>query len=128
MVTQTNMPAAPAVLYLALHTSDPTKTCAVGEVVGSGYARTAITFAAQTTAQSEDVENAAAVIFPTATGTEPLPITHYSIWDAATAGNALFYGTLDASVAWNLGGAVAFSIAALKKQFVTVPVVSFTPA
>lgn len=79
---------SPAQVYLALHTADPTEAGTGTEVSGGSYARQAITFGEPTDGSSS---NTAAINFPVATadwGT----ITHFSIRDAATAGNSLFYG------------------------------------
>lgn len=79
---------SPAQVYLALHTADPTEAGTGTEVSGGSYARQAITFGEPTDGSSS---NTAAINFPVATadwGT----ITHFSIRDAATGGNSLFYG------------------------------------
>ena len=79
---------SPAQVYLALHTADPTEAGTGTEVSGGSYARQAITFGGPTDGSSS---NTAAINFPVATadwGT----ITHFSIRDAATGGNSLFYG------------------------------------
>lgn len=84
---------APATMYAALHTADPTETGAVGELSGSGYARTAVAWGSSS---GGSIQNNATVSFPQATapwGT----VTHFSLWDASSGGNALYYGTLAAS-------------------------------
>lgn len=88
-----------ATIYLCLCTADPTDAAtgaSMNEVANSGsYARTAITFDA---AASRTVVQAAAVTFPTATGSWGT-ITHWAIADSGThgAGNVLATGALAAS-------------------------------
>ncbi|PGN53933.1 hypothetical protein CN978_29980 [Priestia megaterium] len=80
----------PTSVYLALYTSDPTDAKTGTEVTGGGYARQVITFAAPNNGASA---SSADVLFPVATagwGT----VTHIAIFDAATAGNMLYYGAL----------------------------------
>jgi len=84
---------APAAVYLALHTADPTDAGSGAEVSGGSYARQAITFnAAHATAGT--ITNSSAETFssmPVAT------VTHIGIWDAASSGNLLFHGAVTAS-------------------------------
>lgn len=84
---------APAAVYLALYTSDPTDAKTGTEVSGGAYARQVITFNAPTSGVSA---TAADVLFPIATagwGT----ITHFGILDASTVGNLLYHGALTSS-------------------------------
>jgi len=81
---------APATVYMALFTSDPTDAATGTEVTGGAYARQSMAFAAPSNGASS---NSADVLFPVATagwGT----VTHFAIYDAATAGNMLYYGVL----------------------------------
>lgn len=84
-------------VYAALHTADPTAAGNVGELtIGTNaYARVAVTndgtgFPA---ASGGVKSNGAAVTFPAATGSWG-SVTHFSIKDASTGGNTLFYGSL----------------------------------
>ncbi len=88
--------SAPATVYLALFTTDPTDAGSGTEVSTSGtnYARQSIAFssaASGTTSNSADVE------FSQATGSGFGTVTHFGIFDASTAGNLLFHGALTAS-------------------------------
>ena len=88
----------PSNVYVALHTGDPGETGALLELSGDGYARTVVTFGAPTDAGdgNSQVTNSAAVTFPAATadwGT----VTHFSLWDASSAGNCLWKGALTES-------------------------------
>lgn len=87
--------SSPATVYVALHTSDPTVTGnPVTEVSGAWYARQAATFAAQVI--SGQTNNSNTITYPGVT-VSPVTVTHFSIWDAATLGNMLEFGTLSAS-------------------------------
>lgn len=86
---------APAAVYVSLHTADPTAGALAGtEVSGGWYARKAATFAAQSTAGQ--TSNSNTITYDPVSG-GPVTVTHFAIWDAATLGNMLYYGTLAAS-------------------------------
>lgn len=96
---------SPATVYLALHTADPTEVGNVAEVATGSYARTAIAFAAPSNGA---VANSGTVTFPTASadwGT----VTHFTIWDASSGGNCLYYGTLTASKSVPNGATASFA-------------------
>ncbi|PEJ57384.1 hypothetical protein CN692_13300 [Bacillus sp. AFS002410] len=60
----------PTTIYVSLHTADPTETgSTAAEIVGNGYVRQAITFAAGTNAAgiATALSNGADVLFPAAT-------------------------------------------------------------
>ncbi|ASS64685.1 hypothetical protein [Paenibacillus sp. RUD330] len=80
----------PSALYIGLFTSDPTDAATGTEVSGGSYARQAVTFTSATTGS---VSNFADVLFPVATAAWGT-ITHFGIFDAATAGKLLYYGTV----------------------------------
>lgn len=84
---------APTTVYLALFTSDPTDAGTGTEVTGGSYARQAITFGAPSNGSSS---NSADVLFPTATAAWGT-ITHFGIYDAATAGNLLYQFSITTS-------------------------------
>lgn len=91
--------SSPAVVYVGLHTADPTDDGSGAEVSGGSYARTAVTFGAPSNGVST---NSADVEFPQASGTWGT-ITHIGIWDASSAGNLLYHTALDASKAISSG-------------------------
>lgn len=99
------MGTRPSAWHIALHTADPGAAGTANEVSGSGYTR--ISMGTPTVAASQ-VTNAGAITFPTVTDT-PYTVTHASVWDAATAGNALFYGTLSVAKALAVGDALVFA-------------------
>jgi hypothetical protein len=117
--------AAPSGLHVALHTADPTETGAVAEVTGNGYTRGALapsltnwrstngTTGSVSTGTGGATANAAAISFPTPTGAGWGAVTHFSIWDAGTGGNCLFYGALTSSKTINSGDTVSAAIDAI---------------
>lgn len=89
-----NVPwASPTTVYAALYINDPTDADTGTEVTGGGYARQAITFSAPSDGETTNVAD---VIFPEATANWG-NITHIGIRDAATGGNLLFHGELQAN-------------------------------
>jgi hypothetical protein len=90
---------AAAQTWISLHTSNPGTTGA-GEVSGGAYARVRV-FRDGTTspfwgaAASAAMRNTGAVTFPQ--GGASANVTHFGIYDAATSGNFLRGGPLDAS-------------------------------
>ncbi len=83
----------PATVYVALFTIAPGEAGGGTEVTGGSYVRQAITFGAAAAGVSS---NSAQVTFPVATadwGT----VVAAAVFDAATGGNQLYYGTLSAS-------------------------------
>ena len=118
---------APATMYFALFTSDPTETGAAGtEVSGGSYARVAVTAsltnfagtqsAGSTTASSGtsgQTSNNIAITFPAPTANWGVA-SHWALMDASTAGNAWVYGALTANKTINNGDpAPSFPIASL---------------
>jgi hypothetical protein len=85
--------SAPATVYLALFTTDPTDAGSGTEVSTSGtnYSRQSIAFSA---ASSGTTSNSADVEFSQATGSGFGTVTHFGIFDASSAGNLLFHGAL----------------------------------
>lgn len=108
--------SAPANVFIALYTVAPGETGGGTEVStsGTGYARvqlanTTASFAATSTSTKT---NAAAITFPTATadwGT----VVAFGIFDANSAGNLLYYGTLTTSKAINNGDTASFASGAI---------------
>lgn len=84
---------SPATVYLALFTSDPTDANTGVEVTGGTYARQPITFGAASNGASS---NSADVMYPVATANWGT-IVSVGVYDAATGGNLLYYGSLTTS-------------------------------
>lgn len=95
--------ASPAAVYVQLHTGDPGETGAAN--VAGETTRQAATF---TAASARSASSDADVVWSSVSTTETF--SHVSIWDAATAGNCLYYGPLSSSVAVDAGD--TFTVAA----------------
>jgi len=80
-------------LYVGVSTADPGEDGGtLAEPFGNAYARVATT-AASWERTAAEVSNAAQLAFPEATGAWG-SLTHFAVFDAATAGNIVFYGAL----------------------------------
>jgi len=95
--------AAAVTPYVALLTGTLTGDTPGTEVTGGGYARVSApaatwgpTSGAAGDSTAGTLTNAAVITFPTSTGawSAGASITHFGIFDAATVGNALYYGDL----------------------------------
>src|SRR4051812_21850347 len=82
---------SPTTVYMALFTAAPSDAGGGTEVSGNNYSRTAIAFAAPS--PSGTVTSSADVTFPTPSGSWGA-CTHFGIFDAASAGNLLYWGAL----------------------------------
>jgi hypothetical protein len=94
-------------VYVALHTADPTDAGTGTEVTGTGYTRVQVT--AWDAAASRATQNTNAIAWSSA-GSNWGTVSHIGIWDASSTGNLLFYGSLTTNK-WVDSG-VTFSIAA----------------
>lgn len=105
---------APATLYFAAHTADPTDAGSGTEVSGNNYARVSQTNNATNfpAASAGSKTNATAVAFPEASGSWGT-ITHVGVWDASTTGNLLMHAALDASKAIGAADTLSFAIGGL---------------
>ena len=83
----------PTTVYMALYTAAPSDAGGGTEISGNNYARQALSFGA---AASGSAANDGAVTF-TCTGGDWGTVTHFGIFDAASAGNLLVHGALTAS-------------------------------
>lgn len=105
----------PTNIYLGLWVGDPTDAGTGGaEVSGGSYARVLNNTwdAATTSGGKARSANTAAIAFPTATGSWGTP-SHWALWDAITAGNLLWHGTIDSPVAVPSGDGYEFAAGAL---------------
>lgn len=116
-------------LYVALLTAAPSDSGGGTEVSGGSYARVAVTSslanwagtqsAGSTVASSGtsgQTSNNNAITFPTPTASWGTA-THFAIYDAATAGNLLFYGALSIAKTINQSDTVSFPAASLTVTF-----------
>jgi hypothetical protein len=111
--------SVPSTLYLALFTTAPTSAGGGVEVstTSTAYARVAITnnstnWPAASGGGPGTKANGAAFTFPTATAAWGT-IVAWGLFDAASAGNGIYFGTLNTSRAVNLGDTPSFAIGAL---------------
>lgn len=113
--------AKPTTVYVALYTVLPTDASASGtEVTGGSYARVAVTNNSTNwpgpTTNNGTVTNGAAITFPAPTANWGT-VVGMAIYDAATVGNELFWGSLTTSKTINNGDpAPSFAIGALSIQ------------
>jgi hypothetical protein len=121
---------APANLFIALHTADPTDAGTGAEVSGGSYARVSLaatlanfsgTQGAGTTAASSgtggQISNNVAITFPAPTANWGT-VTHFSIRDLVTGGNLLVSGALTTARTINSGDAApSFAAGALTATF-----------
>lgn len=94
---------APATLYLALYTTDPTIADVGSEVTGGSYSRKAISFG---TEANGTVASNAIINF---TSMPAVTITHWGIRDASSGGNLLYFGAFDIPI--SVAAAATFPIA-----------------
>lgn len=90
---------APATVYVALYTTNPTAADTGTEVTGGAYARQPVTFGAPSGGVTSNTAN---VAFPTATAAWG-NVTHVGIRDALTAGNLLYFAPLTTPRTINIG-------------------------
>jgi hypothetical protein len=95
-ITSFTMPSS---LFVALHTASPGETGASNEVTGGSYARQSATFTWNS--GSTRAENSAQLSF---TGMPAVTVSHWSIKDASSGGNTLFYGAFSATVTLSTSG------------------------
>ena len=97
----------PTAWYVGLFTAAPSDSGGGTEVSGSGYARQSATFDAASS-PGGTTSNSADISF-TASGGNWGTITHIGIFDAVSAGNLLWHGSMTASKVVNDGDTLQFS-------------------
>lgn len=104
-------------LYISLHTADPDETGnqSTNEASYGAYARVAVARTGGAwTVSGNAVSNAAAITFPTATGTAVETETHFGVGTAATgAGDLLFKGALTDGLVVAVSNTPSFAIGEL---------------
>lgn len=81
-------------VYVGLFLTNPTSSGVGTEVTGGGYARTLATFGTPSqSGESMIAANANEIVFPEATASWGTP-QYFALYDAATGGHMLFYGSL----------------------------------
>lgn len=96
----------PSAVYVGLSTGSFNDDNSGTELTGNNYSRKAITFGA---ASSGTASNNAAVEFDAATGSWGT-VSHFGIFDAASAGNLLIHGSLTASKVIETGDILKIAI------------------
>jgi len=101
---------SPSKTYVALHTANPGET-GNNEVSTAAYPSYTRQDAAKGGTQADAwtaptdgvVKNALQLIWAMYDGSAPLTVTHFSVWDAETGGNLLFYAQLASARTINNG-------------------------
>jgi len=105
--------SSPSNIYVALSTTAPSGDgSGVTEPSGNGYARASTDSADWSSASSFEIQNTSEISFPESTGSWGT-ITHFVLYDAASGGNMLAYGSLSASQSVAAGKTARFSSGAL---------------
>lgn len=99
-------------VYVGLYTAAPSDTGGGTEVTGGSYARKSTAGADWNAAASGSSSNANAITFITATGSWGT-VTHFGLFDAASAGNLLRWAALTTSKTIGSGDTASFAAAAL---------------
>jgi hypothetical protein len=108
----------PATLYVGLSSSTPTNTGTnVTEPSGSGYARVAVTNNATNwpAASARSKANGTAITFPAATGdwVAGSNLTHWVMYDAASAGTFVAWGAITTPTPVLTGTQPSFAVGAI---------------
>lgn len=98
--------------YIGLFTAAPTDTTAGTEVTGGSYARKSTAAGDWALASAGSTSNTNAITFTTATGSWG-NVTHFGLFDAATAGNLLRYAPLTTPKTISTGDTASFASGAL---------------
>jgi len=111
---------APTTLYIGLFTAAPGEAGGGTEVSGGGYARVGVANSAlewdATVGGNGTTKNTNAITFPAPTANWG-SVTHWGIFDAASAGNLLVYAALTTPKTINNGDAApSFAAGALSYQ------------
>jgi len=123
--------AAPttSTLYIGLFTAAPSDSGGGTEVSGNNYSRATVTSSLANWAGTQSAgstiassgtggvtSNNGAITFATPSATWGT-VTHFGIFDAASAGNLLFHGALTTSKTVNSGDTVSFPVGTLTVTF-----------
>jgi hypothetical protein len=99
----------PSTIYVGLSTADPLDDASgLAEPSGNGYARVQTSASDWSAASAGGIDNVNDIEFQEATG-DWGTITHFALFDAATAGNMLAYGSLSQSKAVESGDTAKFA-------------------
>lgn len=92
--------------YAQLHIGDPGEACTSN--VATETTRKLVTFAAASGGSKASSNAQSWTSYPAEE-----TVTHVSIWDAATSGNALWYGSLSTSISLRVGNSLTFNTGSL---------------
>ena len=99
----------PPTIYVGLSTADPTDDASgLAEPSGGSYARVATAGADWNVASGGAIDNTNDITFPEATGNWGT-ITHFVLFDAASAGNMLAHSSVSASKTIGSGDTAKFA-------------------
>lgn len=99
---------AVATPYVSLHTANPADDASGTEVSGGSYARVNSASSWPTASGTGgSINNNADINFAEATASWGT-VTHFGVWDAASSGNMLFYGSLTSSKTIGSGDTAKF--------------------
>ena len=120
----------PTVLAVGLFTATPSDSGGGTEVSGNAYARVSLNPlntnwnatqggapAAVSSGTGGVTANASVITFPTPTPAGWGTVTHFGLFDAASAGNLILWGALTASKVINSGDSVTFPAGSLQFTF-----------
>jgi len=101
---------APATLYVALFSASPGDGDTGTELTGNGYARVAVTnnLTNWSNTVSGQRSNAVAISFPQATA-DWLPAVSFGVYDAASAGNLLYWADFTSPASYTVTSGVVAS-------------------
>jgi hypothetical protein len=98
--------------YVALYTAAPSDAGGGTEVTGGSYARKSTAGTDWNASSAGSISNANAITFATASASWGT-VTHFGVFDAASAGNLLFWAALTASKTVGSGDTASFAAGAL---------------
>ena len=102
-----NTYTSPATVYAALYSTAPTKSTSGTELSGSGYSRQSVAFTIDT--GNSIATNTANVVFGNATADWSAAVG-WSITDASTSGNILYFSTLSPAITVLNGNNATFGV------------------
>jgi hypothetical protein len=109
-VYRNNAYTSPTTVYVGLFTSAPSHAGGGTEVSAGDYAREAATFGAPSGAgATRQIANSSIVDFGTTTNNWGT-VTHFALFDAASAGNMLHWDALTVDKTINTGDPVSFPV------------------
>ena len=107
-----NSVSPPATVYVALFQSDPGEATGGTETAYTGYARQTSAWTALDV--NGQTKNSGAITFPAnGNASASVTITHIALFDAATAGNRLFYAELSSPKTLSPGDVLSFAANAI---------------